>query len=86
MPIFDDFDLDIQKVNGGRSNDGAQSERRESCATCGEGSCVGYNCGGNTLQKTVCEPCETITCATNCNQVNCESVLHCNTVKICTME
>ena len=82
MPIFDDFDLDIQKVNGSRGGDSTPSERRESC----DG---GPSCMTTTLPTAASACiCETDTCHTMCNQITCAgcTINLCGTLKICTME
>ena len=82
MRIFDDFDLDIQKVNSGRGGDRTPSEQRESCATCD------LDCLTKTLNTAVsdCIPCPTDTCVTMCYQAGCPTVNVCGTLKVCTME
>ena len=77
MPIFDDFDLDIQKVNGVRGDDRTPSEKQESgCECCSD---------TKTVVGTIDNSC---TCPTvNANTcVNCPTVNVCGTLKVCTME
>ena len=74
MLNFDDFDLDIHKVNGGRGDESTPSERQESGCDC---------CSDKTLQTLASECCASVILNT-C--VGCPTVNVCGTVGVCTME